>query len=301
MTHRTQDRGREKLDERADGCGKDEPVSEACAVSESCTAPQACTMLEACVVLENLMLAPTIGKLTLQAPQIAQAVLPGQFVHLRLPSQPEHVLRRPLGVYRREAKRGEIELVYQVVGAGTRHMPEMKPGAVTDIIGPVGRGWTLDKNLRTALLVAGGVGAVPLYLLAAHLAAYADVQMVMGAQSAGLLALRKDFEDLLGAERLHICTDDGSACFHGFTTDITSTLMAATRFDYIATCGPHAMQRVVARLAAEAKIPCEVSLEERMACGMGACLSCVVDTVFGKKRACVDGPVFKADEVIWDA
>ena len=253
-----------------------------------------------CTVTENHMLAPTIGKLTLEAFSIAQTARPGQFVHLRLPTLGEHMLRRPLCVYRCCIQRGEIELVYQTIGIGTRHMVGLKPGAVLDAIGPVGNGWTLDCAFNEVLLVAGGIGAASLLMLAAHAADYANVRMIMGAQNADFLVLRDDFETILGTDRLHICTDDGSAGFCGFTTDVARNLITDAGFNYLAACGPHVMQRAVARLAHDAGIPCEVSLEERMACGVGACLSCVVDTTFGKKRVCVDGPVFNAFEVIWD-
>ena len=143
----------------------------------------------------------------------------------------------------------------------------------------MGRGWTVGPEVGRALLVAGGVGAAPLFPLALGLLAEgAQVHVVMGALDCGLLALRKDFEALLGKERLHICTDDGSAGHHGLATELASALIGeghkkGSRFDYLATCGPHGMQRAVARIAAEEGIPCEVSLEERMACGIGACLS----------------------------
>ena len=256
---------------------------------------------EACQVVENHRLAATIGRLLLAAPRTAERAMPGQFVHLYLEGLDGCVLRRPFCIYRIDASHGHLELVYQVVGIGTSFMADLTPGAPLDLIGPVGRGWTLDSPAHKALLVAGGIGAAPLYQLASYLLPDTEVQMVMGAQNASLLAFWADYEALLGAGNLHICTDDGSAGHHGFVTDVLAPLLADNSFDYLACCGPHAMLRAVARQARAAGISCEVSLEERMACGIGACLSCVVDTVQGSKRICVDGPVFRADEVIWNA
>ena len=256
-------------------------------------------MQETCVVTSNESLAPAIAKITLASPHIAATAKPGQFIHLRLPELIEHMLRRPFGVYRADRQRGEIELVVQAVGAGTRRLMDAKPGDALDAIGPLGCGWQPDPSAREVLLVGGGIGAVPLYLLAEDTVKTANVQVVLGAQSASTLVFQKDFEELLGADKVFVCTDDGSAGFFGFTTELACQLIDSTTFDYLATCGPHVMQSRIAQLALEAGITCEVSLEERMACGIGACLSCVVDTIHGKKRVCVDGPVFRADEVIW--
>jgi len=254
---------------------------------------------EACVVVESKLLAPTISRLTLAAPWIAAAAKPGQFIHLQIPSLTEHMLRRPLGIYRRDVQRGEIVLVVQAVGTGTRALMGAKPGDELPALGPIGHGYSPDPQARDILLVAGGIGAVPLYSLAEEARKTAHVQVILGAQTADLQVFQKDYESLVGENSVHICTDDGSAGFQGFTTELASQLLKTTKFDYIATCGPHMMQSKIAQLALKTGVTCEVSLEERMACGIGACLSCVVDTNSGKKRVCVDGPVFTASEVIW--
>lgn len=278
-------------------------MCEAVGARESLSCQAASGVLEPCEVLDigSCDKNGGIRRLVLRAPHAAIHALPGQFVHLRIPHFDDHLLRRPFGLYRCNSAAGTIELVYQVLGAGTQQMTSLKVGQKLDIIGPVGRGWSCAPEAKNVLLIAGGMGAVPLYPLAEQLKAQGkQVQVVLGAQNADLLVFQKDFETLLGAENIPICTDDGSAGFHGFTTERAAELLKKSSFDAIATCGPHLMQRGVALLARKAGIPCEVSLEERMACGIGACLSCVVETTAGKKRACVDGPVFKADEVIWN-
>ena len=118
----------------------------------------------------------------------------------------------------------------------------------------------------------------------------------MGAPTSKRLVCRDDFEAF---GNLHIATDDGSEGLHGFSTSCAQQLLDKRNYDYIATCGPYPMERIVAGIAADADTFCEASMETLMACGMGVCLSCVVDTVYGKRRVCVDGPVFDASEVIW--
>lgn len=149
------------------------------------------------------------------------------------------------------------------------------------------------------MLVAGGLGAAPLGMLAEELARRGvAVTVAAGAPTEDRLVAREHFERV--ARRVLTATDDGSCGTPGFVTGVCESLLAEGGFDVVYTCGPEAMQRIVASQAAAAGIPCEVSLERLMACGIGACLSCVVHTASGLKRACVDGPVFSAEEILWD-
>lgn len=264
------------------------------------------TAVEQCSVLSNeSSRASALGTLVLEAPRCARAVKPGQFVHLALPAFEAHILRRPLSVYQADAEAGTISLLYQAVGAGTEHLFTLEPGMSTSIIGPVGRGWSLpgvtgNATSPSCLLIGGGVGAAPLYLLAKQLLAHeAQVHVVLGARTEVLLACEGAYAELVGAENLRVTTDDGRRGHKGFVTEVAEELLQAHQYDYLATCGPEPMQKAVVSLAKEFDVPCEVSLERRMACGLGACLSCVIDTSEGKKRVCVDGPVFNAQEVIW--
>jgi dihydroorotate dehydrogenase electron transfer subunit len=291
--------------------------------------------VEKTVVLKNEGIAPAIFRLVLAAPRVAGCLEPGQFVHLLLPGLKSSVLRRPFSVYALDAERGHIEIVYQAVGEGTHFLAGVEPGATPDLIGPLGRGWRAPTETRSALLVAGGVGIAPLNMLVSRLLKIARVCLVMGAQSgerliplsapsaspqplspslvpsppsspppavtAGDVSSRTAVTTAEDANRLTIIatTDDGSVGRKGFTTDVVRELLQRDEFDYMACCGPEPMQRIAAGLAADSGVFCEVSLERRMACGIGACLSCVVSTRAGMRRACVDGPVFDAGEVIW--
>jgi dihydroorotate dehydrogenase electron transfer subunit len=256
-------------------------------------------VIEAVLVVANDRVAEGVGLMVLRAPRVAAAVLPGQFVHLRLDTHSEAILRRPFSVHRATGE--HIELLYQVLGAGTLLMAEKRSGDTSmDVVGPLGNGWPIPDGTAHALLVAGGLGAAPLGMLAERLAERGvAVSVAQGAPTAERLVARDLFDRV--ARVVEVATDDGSAGERGLVTAPVSRLLAAERFDIAYTCGPEAMQRAVAAMLADAGVPCLVSLERLMACGIGACLSCVVSTTSGLKRACVDGPVFNAEEVLWDA
>jgi dihydroorotate dehydrogenase electron transfer subunit len=254
-------------------------------------------LLERVEVLRNERVAEGVGLLALRSPRIAATVAPGQFVHLRIADDADFVLRRPLSVHRAAGE--AIEVLYQVVGRGTRELALREQGAVMDAVGPIGNGWRVPAGAAHALLVAGGLGAAPLGMLAERLAADGvAVSVAQGAPTAGRLVARGLFERV--ARRVESATDDGTEGERGPVTALSARLLAQDRPDVVYACGPEAMSRTVAAQAAAAGVPCQVSLERLMACGIGACLSCVVTTSRGRKRACVDGPVFDAEEVCWD-
>lgn len=253
--------------------------------------------LERVEVLANERLAEGVGLMALRAPRIAAAVEAGQFVHVRIATGRDFILRRPFSVHRAAGER--IELLYQVLGRGTRELAAAGRGAVMDAIGPLGRGWRVPEGVSHALLVAGGLGAAPLGMLAETLVSRGvAVFVAQGAPTAERLVARGLFEEV--ARRYACATDDGSVGERGLATDAAAALIATDRPDAVYACGPEAMQRAVASMARAAGVPCQVSLERLMACGVGACLSCVVTTVRGRERACCDGPVFDAADVIWD-
>lgn len=260
-------------------------------------------------ILANEEVGPNLYLMELAASHIAASIEPGQFVHMKVPSMEAHILRRPFSVYARDAAAGTLEVLYQSVGFGTDHMTRIEPERAehlsdAELIGPVGRGWQPPANARRALLVGGGVGAAPLFMLCESLiSAGVRTDVVLGAQTEAALTCRGRYEALLD-EPPRCATDDGSFGREGFCTSLVAEALAEAAeagepYDYLAVCGPEPLMKIVAGMAAEAGVPCEVSMEKRMACGVGACLSCVVDTVDGKQRACVDGPVFDARKVVW--
>jgi dihydroorotate dehydrogenase electron transfer subunit len=267
-------------------------------VNRMCTGEGTHGLVEHAEVVSNERLATGVGLLTLRSPRIAAAVQPGQFVHVKVDAGRSFILRRPFSVHR--AAGDGLQILFQVLGAGTRALADKERGDVLDLIGPLGHGWEVPDGAAHALLVAGGLGVAPLGMLAERLGELGVATTVaLGAPTAQRLLARDLFGEV--ARRVEVCTDDGSRGERGFVTLLTQRLLAEDRPDVVYVCGPQVMARAVAAQAAEAGAACQVSLERLMACGIGACLSCVVTTVHGQKRACCDGPVFDAEEVVWDA
>ncbi len=258
-------------------------------------------------VISNEQVGPRLYIITLAAPQIAQTVQPGQFVHMQIPGMEGHILRRPFSVYAADSAAGTIDILYQTVGFGSDHLTIIDSHCgladQLELIGPVGHGWTLPEGCERVLLVGGGVGAAPLFMFCEKLVSTGvSVDVILGAASADTLVTRERYTQVVGKEPA-CATDDGSFGRKGFCTSLVEealeTGIAGKPYDLVVCCGPEPLMKIVAGKAAEAGVACQISMEKRMACGVGACLSCVVDTVDGKQRSCVDGPVFDAAKVVW--
>ena len=222
-------------------------------------------------------------------------VRPGQFAELRIDGTPSVMLRRPISVHSFSPEKNEIGFLVQLVGDGTRWLGALKEGDKVNTLLPLGNGFTLpqskDSNL---LLVGGGVGSAPLYYLAEELKRMGyEFTILIGARSAKDL-YRRDAYEALG--RVEYTTEDGTLGEKGY---VTNHSVLKENFTHIYTCGPKPMMLSVAKYARENGISCEVSLENKMACGLGACLCCVEDTKEGHKCVCTDGPVFSIDELKW--
>ncbi|KJS12425.1 MAG: hypothetical protein JL56_08640 [Desulfotomaculum sp. BICA1-6] len=265
--------------------------------------------------------APNIYVLELFAPTLAANAKPGQFLHIRCAEGTDPLLRRPVSIHAVNRGTGSVRIMFQVVGQGTEMLARRQDGLL-DVIGPLGRGFTWGQghpshtntgsaavdgsttNPGGIIVVGGGIGAAPLFFLLQELAvtsAAPRVKVLLGARSADQL-LTVELAATLGF-KVQIATDDGSAGFHGLVTDLLAEELRQ-KTAHVYACGPAPMLKAVCTLLGQAKVPGEVSLEERMACGVGACLSCVcrVREPGGEEnyqRACVDGPVFSAAEVVW--
>jgi dihydroorotate dehydrogenase electron transfer subunit len=282
-------------------------------------------------------------RIVLHAPRIARAARPGQFVHVR--AMDHGTLRRPISIHR-VPSRSEIELLFKVVGEGTALLTEARPGATLDVLGPTGKGFAVPSDLKTAVLVAGGIGAAPLVFLWEALARRTvPALFLLGAADRGAVPLRvgetRDAAPFMpkarapylclpslergGQARLYgrsalgaaarkssqspstlVMLEKGKSGYRGLITSALERYLATTDPDRLAvfTCGPRAMMAAVARITAEAGVACQVSVEQRMGCGLGACMGCSVPvkTADGRgeyKRACVDGPVFAAGDLDW--
>lgn len=191
-----------------------------------------------------------------------------------------------------------MSVLYQCVGYGTDHLSQLEAPFTLDIIGPVGNRWEIPEGQRV-LLVAGGVGAAPLFIFAEQLvSAGKEVDVVLGAQTKDALVAREAYTAVLGREP-YCATDDGTYGYHGFCTGVVNELLQTKPYDLVACCGPEPMMKSLCDITSAKNIPTAISLEKRMACGIGACLSCVVATTEGFKRSCVDGPIFDAAKVVW--
>ncbi len=236
----------------------------------------------------------------LLCPYIARNTHPGQFIQVRVSRLYDPLLCRPLAVYR---SRGDVfDILFKVVGRGTRILAEKAIGDTMDIIGPLGNGFPVDGDLRPAILVAGGMGVAALMKLAEEIAER-QITALIGASTWDKIVGEKDLTDL-GAE-VHIATEDGSAGHKGMVSELLEEILLQVEDSArIFACGPTPMLKVVARIASRHNIPAYVSLEERMACGVGACLGCACQVTSPEgeaqyKMVCTDGPVFDAQEILW--
>lgn len=254
-------------------------------------------------VVRQEQLAPEIFRLTLQAPEIAGNARPGQFVMVRTSPCYDPLLRRPLSIHQTIAGK-QVQLLYKVVGKGTRMLAAMPPGERVRLTGPLGRGFDVAERAAVCM-VGGGMGIAPLYFLARELLRASKIPkcvILLGARTVAELGpLPRDFMDI-GATEIHIATDDGSLGHHGFVADL---LPLHLDHDYnwtVCTCGPHPMMKAVVGECRNHGWECQVSLETMMACGISACLGCAVpqaDLSGPYLHVCKDGPVFNADEVAW--
>ncbi|MDD7317614.1 MAG: dihydroorotate dehydrogenase electron transfer subunit [Prevotella sp.] len=224
-------------------------------------------------------------------------MIPGQFVEVRVDDSPTTFLRRPISVNFVDIERNELWLLVAAIGDGTRRIAMLKKGDMLNCILPLGRGFTMPESPDDkALLVGGGVGVAPLlYMGMAMREQGMEPTFLLGARRAADLLLLDEFRKY---GRVMITTEDGSEGERGFVTN--HSILSAERFNFIFTCGPKPMMLAVARYASKAGIACEVSLENCMACGVGACLCCVEDTTEGNVCVCTEGPVFDIKQLKWD-
>ena len=236
-------------------------------------------------VKENTALNALVYKMVLSGDTSA-ITSAGQFVNVQLSGK---FLRRPISVC--DVNGDELTLVYKVVGAGTKQMSEMKPGDTADVLSGLGNGYDEAKAGERVLLLGGGVGVPPLYLLAKNLLkAGKTVSVVLGFNKADEIFFEDEFK-ALGAN-VTVTTADGSYGVKGFVTDALPD-----SYDYFYTCGPEPMLKAVYKATNTSG---QFSFEERMGCGFGACMGCSCKTVTGYKRICKDGPVLEKEEILWE-
>lgn len=251
-------------------------------------------------ISENRLLAGSYYRLTVHMPSAEPWVTarPGQFVHVGVPDRGDLILRRPFSIF--DAEENQLQILYKVKGRGTFALSRLRPGASLDLIGPLGTGFP-GRAGSHPLLVAGGYGIAPLYRLAREYGNRCTV--IYGGRTAADLVCQADLATT--GCRLLAVTEDGSSGIRGTTISALQQFLAEqdTRPSSILACGPKAMLRLVSEICTRRDLPGWISLEEHMACGVGACLGCVVRVrQEGLEKwacACTEGPVFSVNEIVW--
>lgn len=245
------------------------------------------------VIAEKQKLGKDVVRLRLHSPEVAKQTRPGQFVLLRPTASMDPLLARPLAVT--TVKDDDVEICFHVVGRGTRILAEMQPGTALRLRGPQGNGFGTPSGKRL-ILVGGALGIAPLVFASQVWKEKIPTHFYTGVScktwSPLVDWLREEFP------ALQVACDDGTIGFHGNVVELVVKFLQSG--DEIWACGPIPMMRALHIQTANMDVCLKVSLEERMACGFGGCLGCVIPTIFGHKRVCADGPVFESLEVDWD-
>lgn len=259
-------------------------------------------------VLENIKLNSKHNLLELQSIEPLPEIIPGQFVEVKVDGSETTYLRRPFSIHRVDRKRNTIHLLIKVVGDGTRKLASLIKGDVVNLLFPLGKGFTLTDS-KQVLLVGGGCGVAPLYFLAEKLSERGNkVIILIGGRTSEDILMADDYKKY---GDVYLATEDGTAGEKGMVTshsiikgnmenatdysDMSDNVI--TKFDKIYCCGPDGMMRAVAHIGQQLNVPCEVSLENTMACGIGACLCCIVESVNGNICVCTEGPVFDSRQL----
>ena len=234
--------------------------------------------------------------LLLQSDEPLEEIKAGQFVQVRVDDAQHTYLRRPISIHDVDYQNRTITLLVQRVGEGTNKMSDTEIGDTLNIIYPLGNGFTIPENNEgNVILVGGGIGIAPLYYLGKMLKEKGiEPQFLLGGRSKTDLIMLEDFEKV---GKVYITTNDGTLGEQGFVTQ--HSIWKEKKFDMIYTCGPKPMMMAVTKIARENNIDCEVSLENLMACGLGACLCCVENTIEGNVCVCKEGPVMNINKLLW--
>lgn len=243
-----------------------------------------------------------IFKFSVKAPEIVNDSKPGNFIEIRVSDQTEPFLRRPISIYNLDKEKGILEFIFQVKGKGTKILANKEDGEGIDIIGPLGFGTFKYENYNNIAIIGGGIGVFPLYELSKCAKnENKTVNTYLGFRNEEYVVLEEEFKKV--SDELVITTDDGSYGKEGFAFNFLKEDLEKQKVDCIYACGPLPMLKAIRTLAIEKDIPCQISLEEKMGCGLGVCLGCAVKTARSTKEnpeywhVCKGGPVFQAKDV----
>jgi dihydroorotate dehydrogenase electron transfer subunit len=266
-------------------------------------------------IISQTCLGEEVYHLRIATPGVkGQSAIPGQFIQVYCRENgTDPLLPRPLSLFRIDSQTNAAgsnqvaqenwEILYKKVGRGTTWLSQRRAGEDLAVLGPLGRGFSYPEEApgkpKQVLLIAGGIGMPPLFALSEELSKEkAEITLFYAGRRRQDLLFLEEWRGLVN--RLYLATEDGSAGLHGLVTDLLREKVQPQSADFYYACGPRSMLQAVQSLMRTLKIQGELSLEEKMACGIGACLGCVTKTTYGYKRVCREGPVFPADEVIFD-
>jgi dihydroorotate dehydrogenase electron transfer subunit len=248
-------------------------------------------------VISNEKLCPQFWRLAFDAPDLAKEVKPGQFVHIRTSEQGlEPFFRRPFSVYRASRY---VEIFYEAVGPGTELLSQKKKGDLLDVLGPLGTPFVAPPaGTKQVVMIAGGIGVAPMLMLSdAFKNKKYNLVLLYGGRTRGHVYPLQEFKD--NGVKVHIATDDGSVGFKGRVSGLFDKINLDPKSTFIYTCGPNPMMKAVQDFAGKNNLSGQAACEEIMACALGACLGCSIQTTNGFKTVCYDGPAFNLNEVIF--
>lgn len=246
-------------------------------------------------VIENKRLNKDFFIIELKGHATIPELKPGQFIQVRVDGSPDTFLRRPISIHDVDYSKNTFKILIQIAGKGTETLSKATSGDSLNIIYPLGNSFSLPEGSNKILLVGGGCGIAPLLFLGRYLKSHGFVpDILLGFRNKDRII---EFEEYLQIGEVFVTTEDGSMGEKGYVT--THSVFSARKYDRMYCCGPDRMMKAIADHCKSKGIVCEVSLENLMACGIGACLCCVVDTVRGNLCTCIDGPVFNINDLKW--
>jgi dihydroorotate dehydrogenase electron transfer subunit len=251
-------------------------------------------------LIENINLNNNYYRMRIKAPQIARKAKPGQFVMLSIWENRDPFLKRPFSFYRIEPDKGTFDILYKERGKGTQIMAKSKVGDLAELIGPLGNGFMISENTKKIAVVARGIGIAPLMpLMLESMKRGIGIYAFLSAQTGSLLSLWSNEINSI-SQKVFYTTDDGSKGAKGIVTDFLEDVLKEEVIDVVYVCGSKRLTKHIRNLQGKYNFLAFVSLEEHMACGIGACQGCVIKTKDGYKRVCKEGPIFPVQEVILD-
>ena len=248
-------------------------------------------------LIKKEQLKPDIYKFSISAKQIVDIAKPGQFIEIRVTDGLDPFLRRPISIYNMDKGNGVLEIIFRIQGKGTEILSRRKEGENIDIIGPLGYGTFKYDGYKNIAILGGGIGVFPLYELAKQSKKEAKINTYLGFRNKEAVILEEEFKSI--SDKLVITTDDGSYKIHGFAINELKKDIENEKIDCIFSFLSLPLLKDAQKLAEEINIPCQISLEEKMGCGLGVCLGCAVEvTTGGYEHVCKQGPVFESNKVI---